>query len=183
MNFEKSNKLRFNRNNGAPRRVLPERFEYQPKYNQCEKRERGRALRKPDSNRRVINLEPQVKESRISYISKENSGYDKSVEMPSSFLEPSIIFDEKEGHGEFSNKNNIAKYDFKPIFRNKGKPKLMEKGACEIVQIQPKDNDSESLIAVSLSEIDPSEKSMTDQNQSHYTNHSNNKKQEVTKTI
>lgn len=74
--------------------------------------------------------------------------------MPSSFLEPSIIFDEKDGTVGPTIKNHVTKYKFKPIFnRERGKPSLMENKITEGVQISPKVNESESIIACSLSDI------------------------------
>jgi len=77
-----------------------------------------------------------------------------SVEVPSSFLEPSIVFDEKEGKFGPTIRNNVSRYKFKPIFsRNIGRPTLLENKVTEGAQIQPKDNESESLIACSFSDF------------------------------
>ena len=51
-------------------------FDYKPAFRE-DKRYRDRALRNKDSNRRVINIEQQVKDSKVSYVLKEISSYDK----------------------------------------------------------------------------------------------------------
>lgn len=136
-------------------------------YNQnmpTEKRNRDRALRKPEGHRKVLNVEPQVKESKISYIIKDISSYEKSVEAPSSFLEPSIVFDEKEGKGGLVNNNNVNKYRFNSIFskHQKTKPSILENKLTDGTQILPKDNESESVIACSISDVNSNEQSMSD---------------------
>lgn len=51
-------------------------YEYKPAFRD-DKRYRDRALRNKDSNRRVINVEKQIKDSKISYVLKDISSYDK----------------------------------------------------------------------------------------------------------
>ena len=117
-------------------------------------------MRKYEPQRRVINIKPEVHESQISFVVKDASSYDKSVEVPSSFLEPSIVFDEKEGKSGPAMINHVARYKFKPIFaRQGGMPSIMENKLTEGTQIMPKDNDSESLIACSMSDFLCSDKS------------------------
>jgi hypothetical protein len=88
------------------------------------------------------------------------SSYDKSVEVPSSFLEPSIVFDEKEGKSGPAMMNHVSRYKFKPIFaRQSGKPSIMENKITEGVQIKPKENESDSLIEFSNSDLQMSDKS------------------------
>jgi hypothetical protein len=88
------------------------------------------------------------------------SSYDKSVEVPSSFLEPSIIFDEKEGKSGPAVINHVSRYKFKPIFaRQSGKPSIMENKIKEGVQIKPKENESDSPIECSMSDFQMSDKS------------------------
>lgn len=71
-----------------------------------------------------------------------------SVEVPSSFLEPSIVFDEKEGRKGLTNTNNVTKYKFNSIFtRQNNRPTILETKISEGTQIKPKDNQSDSLIA------------------------------------
>jgi hypothetical protein len=122
-----------------------------------------RTGRKPDEQ--VVH---HLHESQGSCIVKDVSSFEKSIEMPSSFLEPSIVFDEKDGTAGPAIKNNVTKYKFKPIFnRERGKPSLMENKITEGVQISPKVNESESIIACSLSDINSN-----DLNSSERINHS-----------
>lgn len=166
-------------------------FEYK-QNNPTEKRTRDRALRKPEGHRKVLNVEPQVKESKISYIIKDISSYEKSVEAPSSFLEPSIVFDEKEGKGGLVNNNNVNKYKFNSIFskHQKTKTSIFENKLTEGTQILPKDNESESIIACSISDVNSNEQSMSDHQSrngklekqpSDYWEKPNRKKEEVKK--
>jgi hypothetical protein len=105
-------------------------------------------VRKYEPQRRVINIKPEVHESQISFVVREKSSYDKSVEVPSSFLEPSIIFDEREGKSGPIVMNHVSRYKFKPIFsRQRGMHSIMENKVTEGTQIMPKGNDSDSLIA------------------------------------
>jgi hypothetical protein len=88
------------------------------------------------------------------------SSYDKSVEVPSSFLEPSIVFDEKEGKSGPAMMNHVSRYKFKPIFaRQNGKPSILENKITEGVQIKPIENESDSLISCSMSDFQTSDKS------------------------
>lgn len=119
MNFDSNNQVlkykpRFN-NPHLKQRQPPNTFEYQPKRVN-EKRNRDRAIHKHDIQRKIINIDSVVQESKVSYVFREISSYEKSVEVPSSFLEPSIVFDEKEGQYGPTIKNNVSRYKFKPIF-------------------------------------------------------------------
>ena len=122
-------------------------FEYEPMYKRNDRRRRDH-----------INIKPKMQESQVSYVVKEASSYDKSVEVPSSFLEPSIFFDEKDGATGPANKNNVNKYKFKPIFnRERGKPSILENKRTEGRMIQPKTNESESVVACSYSDNNSNE--------------------------
>lgn len=161
-------------------------FNYQPNYRRPN-RVRDRALRKNEGNaRRVLQIKPQVSEDKVSYIFKEISSYEKSVEMPSSYIEPSIVFDEREGKRGALNQHNVSKYDFKPVFSKRfDKPSLMEHKTTECTQIRPKDNQSDSLISCNMSDVNSTERSTSDlQNASNGKIQSNgykSKKSEETK--
>ena len=85
---------------------------------------------------------------------KEASSFEKSVEMPSSFLEPSIVFDEREGVKGPAIKNTVAPYNFRPMHtKTRPKPSVLQSKISHCVQIQPKLNDSDSIIACSISDF------------------------------
>ena len=137
--------MNFQTNNTKPARqqLKIKRVENRPIQGTFEYKPALRTGRKPDEQ---ALFHPH--ESQGSCIVKEVSSFEKSVEMPSSFLEPSIVFDEKEGIAGPAIKNHVTKYKFKPIFnRERGKPSLMENKITEGVQISPKVNESESIIA------------------------------------
>lgn len=165
MNFDNNQVPKYNpkfNNREQRKRQAPKTFEYQPKRVN-EPRNRDRGLPKHEIQRRVINIEPQVHESKVSYVFREVSSYEKSIEVPSSFLEPSIVFDEREGKFGPTIRNHVSRYKFNPIFAWQGRrPTLMENKITEGAQIQPKDNDSESLIACSFSDVNLNEPSFSE---------------------
>ena len=78
MNFEKQTKPAVP-SKGCENKAIAEPtklFDYKPAFRD-DKRYRDRALRSKDSNRRVINVEQQIKDSKVSYVLKDISSYDK----------------------------------------------------------------------------------------------------------
>lgn len=153
MNFDSNNQRpryepRLNNRNNRD----PDAFEYNAKR-EVNRRDRARVLRNNEAQRRVISICPKVEESKVSYVFKEVSSFDKSVEVPSSFLEPSIVFDEKDGKFSSTVKTNISKYNFKPIYASPASRKSIMKSRMPAWgQILPKTNESESLVACSFSD-------------------------------
>lgn len=165
--------------NGQPVQL----FEYKPTFRD-DKRSRDRAIRMRESNRRVINVEPQFKDSKVSYIFKDVSSYDKSVEMPSSYLEPSIIFDEKEGRGGFLNINRTTKWKFKPH-----QTKYSEQSpVCELkiidwIQINQKSNEQDSPIEISFADSQSNEDTLFNADSKNINSSSNSNKDKVTDNL
>ena len=74
-----------------------------------------------------------------------------SIEMPSSYIEPSIVFDEKEGKG---GNVSINKYNFKPMVNKVGRPSIWEIKLNEGWQIKQKEWSFDSPIEISFSDSD-----------------------------
>lgn len=81
--------------------------------------------------------------------SKISQAMISSVEMPSSYIEPSIVFDEKEGKGDYVNLNQ---YNFKPIVNKENRPKMWTLRLTEGWQIKQKECSFDSPNEISFSD-------------------------------
>ena len=81
--------------------------------------------------------------------------------MPSSYLEPSIIFDEKEGRGGFVSINRTTKCKFNPLQKKiKQQISAWEIKLVDWIQVNQKSNDHDSPAEVSFADSQSNESTL-----------------------
>ena len=98
------------------------------------------------------NTENTVRERGRGVFIREVSSFEKSVEMPSSYLEPSVFFDERDGQENFENANRITNYNFNSWFSKGSRPSIIITKLPQWMQINPKEADLDSPHTMSMSE-------------------------------
>lgn len=125
-------------------------FDYQPNKLFKQSKDRKNNYAKMEKTKNEINN--QIRERGRGIIVRDISSYEKSIEMPSSYLEPSVYFDEREGTGNPNNALNVGNYKFNPHFGKGSRPMLLVSKLPNCVPILPKRVDLDSPNAISMSE-------------------------------